>query len=334
MCQAISFAPVLPIITNAIKNSSLSHAQFDKIRINAKDHLTTRVSAPRLLLPDDAYTDNHDSSEGARSPLIICFHGSGETCSPAWDDLATKLVAETQCRVLLYNRELGNLRAADVAAQMWDYVRGAEALGDGIRSHDEPKLGGPYLLVAHSYGGAFARAFIQHERLLSRVRHKKSSANRVLGLVLAETGQEGGLDPALDELQIRRTIMGDRPVCVIRGNSLIAKWKALEESGSAVNSSEAETGDIAARRQILAAEREMLLCVDAEDERLKRRQLGLSRNSRFVHLPDCGHHVIRDRLDEVVAAVRWVLENAESEEQHTSPWKQTLERLKRFRLRR
>ncbi|KAI0183772.1 hypothetical protein EV127DRAFT_256491 [Xylaria flabelliformis] len=298
----------------------------------SQDHAAAHDIAARLLLPDDASTDNHGSDEAIRSPLIICFHGSGETCSPTWDELATKLVTETRCRVLLYDRAPGNLLAADVAAQIWDYVCGTKNAADGIREHNEHKLDGPYLLIAHSYGGAFARAFVQHEHLLLRRWRKKSPSNQVLGLVLAETGQEGGLDPALDELQVRRTIMGSRPVCVIRGNSFIAKWKALEEGERAVNS--AGTEENAARRQMLAAEREMLLRVDAEDERLKRRQLGLSRKSRFIHIPDCGHNVIRDRPDEVVAAVQWVLDNAESQEKGTSLWKQALERIKRFILRR
>ncbi|KAI0441974.1 Alpha/Beta hydrolase protein [Xylaria telfairii] len=307
----------------------------NSVPLLSQDYPTAQDSAARLLLPNNVSAAANDGpGEGARSPLIICFHGSGETCSPTWDDLATKLVAKTHCRVLLYDRGPGNLRAADVAAQMWDYVHGAHKTEDETSRHDEQKLDGPYLLIAHSYGGAFARAFIQHEHLLSKPRYEKGSANQVLGLVLAETGQEGGLDPALDELQISRTILGSRPVCVIRGNSLIAKWKALEDREGAMNSSQAETGDIAARRQMLAAKREMLLRMDAEDERLKRRQLGLSKNSHFVHLPDCGHHVIRDRRDDVVAAVQWVLENAESEEEHMSPWKQGLDKLKRFGLRR
>ncbi|TRX87795.1 hypothetical protein FHL15_011317 [Xylaria flabelliformis] len=296
----------------------------------SQDHAATHDAAPRLLLPDGASTDNHGSDEAIRRPLIICFHGSGETCSPTWDELATKLVAETRCRVLLYDRAPGNLLAADVAAQIWDYVRGTGNAADGIRGRDGHKLDGPYILIAHSYGGAFARAFIQHEHLFLRQRRKQSPSNQVLGLVLAETGQEGGLDPALDELQVRRTIMGSRPVCVIRGNSFIAKWKALEEGERAVSS--AGTEENAPRRQMLVAEREMLLRVDAEDERLKRRQLGLSRKSRFIHIPDCGHNVIRDRPDDVVAAVQWVLDNAESQEKHTSLWKQALERIKRFSL--
>ncbi|GAW11421.1 hypothetical protein ANO14919_007660 [Xylariales sp. No.14919] len=304
--------------------------------------LNTRVSAavrdpePRLLLPGTTPAGSRTRSEGVGNPLIICFHGSGETCSPSWDDLVAKLLAETHCRVLRYDRGPGNLRAADVAAQMWDYVCGTrnprsenESLRDESVAQNESGLNGPYLLIAHSYGGAFARAFVQHERLMSRRQWWKSgTANRVLGLVLVETGQEGGLDAALDEQQIRNTIMGDRPVCVIRGNSLIGKWAELEKKEKATDTPEAGMENAAMRRQVLAAEREMLLRIDAEDERLKRRQLGLSKNSRFVHVPDCGHHVVRDRPDEVVAAVRWVLENAEAEEEKVSAWKRTWGRMK------
>ncbi|KAI0409966.1 Alpha/Beta hydrolase protein [Xylaria palmicola] len=295
----------------------------------------------RLLLPDHAPpTGSHSyarGGEGAGSPLIICFHGSGETCSPAWDELAAKLAAETRCRVLLYDRGPGSSAAADIAARMWDYVRGTRHLGsEGGNRQDECGLDGPYLLVAHSSGGAFARAFVQHElELPRRRRHSKGSASHVLGLVLVETGQEGGLDPALDELQIRRRVMGRRPVCVVRGNTFIGKLRSLEESERAVAAPEMRAGDhAAARRRVLAAEREMLVLADAEDERLKRRQLGLSRTSRFVQVPECGHHVIRDRPDEVVAAVRWVLSNAVDEEGQGSPWKQAMEAVKRFGLRR
>ncbi|KAI0550445.1 Alpha/Beta hydrolase protein [Xylaria curta] len=306
----------------------------NSLSFSSQDHATAQDFAPRLLLPDDVSMSKYGSGEGIRNPLIICFHGSGETCSPTWDNLATKLVTETHCRVLLYDREPGNLLAADVAAQMWDYVRGSESVADGIRGRDEHNLDGPYLLIAHSYGGAFARAFIQHEHQLLRQQRKNSPSNRVLGIVLAETGQEGGLDPALDELQIRHTIMGSRPVCVIRGNSFIAKWKTLEENEGILTSSWYETEETATQRQKLVAEREMLQRVDAEDERLKRRQLGLSRKSRFIHIPDCGHDVIGDRPDEVVAAVQWVLDNAESQEEHTGLWQWALERLKRFCVRR
>ncbi|KAI1358528.1 Alpha/Beta hydrolase protein [Xylaria arbuscula] len=308
--------------------------------------IQTRDSTHRLLLPDDtyahSYAGNHPDdirSAPPGTPLIICFHGSGETCSPSWDDLAARLVAETRCRVLLYDRGPGNLRAADVAAQMWDYVLGGAKT---IRTEDKSSgsnLHGPYLLVAHSYGGAFARAFVEMEYLRLRggrrgwcgmARDKGNSNSNsnsdsgdhardcVIGLVLVETGQEGGLEPAVDERQIQDTIMGDRPVCVIRGNSLLGKWRELEtreRTAQAGEENDDRGGDDATAkvhmRQMLAAEREMLLCVDAEDERLKRRQLGLSRMSRFVQLSDCGHGVISQRPGDVVDAVRWVLDNAE-----------------------
>ncbi|KAI3322681.1 Alpha/Beta hydrolase protein [Xylariaceae sp. AK1471] len=307
---------------------------------------TTSAFKHRLLVPDDAPTGNHGYSEGAESPLIICFHGSGETCTPSWDGLAAKLVVETHCRVLLLDRGPGNLRPDDVAAQMWNYVHGAsdtEANGfrfegrlsvEYLRRVKQEQLKGPYILIAHSYGGAFARAFVQHEFSLRRLRRKTSFSDRVLGLVLVETGQEGGLDPALDKRQIRRAIMGNRPVCVIRGNIHLQKWRELEEKESAISSPEAETTDIAAQRHTLAVQRQMLLRVDAEDERLKRRQLGLSKNNRFVHIPDCGHHVIRDRPDEVVAAVQWVLENGMGDEEKISLWKLIQGRIRALSVRR
>ncbi|KAI1345662.1 Alpha/Beta hydrolase protein [Xylaria sp. FL0043] len=351
----------------------------------------------RLLLPadhdDNTSTGLHTRVANVPKPLIICFHGSGETCSPTWDALATALVTTLRCRVLLYDRGSGNLRPADVAAEMWDYITATTSTaaneirsGSGKQENENEQetedaandtwprdaetkmdLRGPYLLIAHSYGGAFARAFVQHEydqeqengyliRRWKKMKKKRKSGHRVTGLVLVETGQEGGLDPDVDERQIRETIMGTRPVCVIRGNSLLQKWSELESKEKALNG-EMEGGNIAeeltTRRRMLATEREMLACVDAEDERLKRRQLGLSRMTRFVHLPDCGHDVISRRPGGVVDAVRWVLEHAEEDEkgqgdkeeeaeeeeagqeegsEGMGDWKLALEKLRRFGL--
>ncbi|KAI1259253.1 hypothetical protein F5Y18DRAFT_433538 [Xylariaceae sp. FL1019] len=235
-----------------------------------------RISNHRLLVPADTNIPQRDNEK----PLIVCFHGSGETCSPSWDDLAAQLVAETGCRVLLYDRGAGNLRAEIVAKEMWDFVVTGE-IGDGLR--------GPYLLIAHSYGGAFARAFVQFEHTTrDRLSTKRSTMavpqghSRVMGLVLVETGQEGGLDASLDDSQINDTIMGERPVCVVRGNSLIGKWKDLEDRERALDSAEAESG---AQRDALVALRRMLELMDGEDERLKKRQLGLSRRTADEDLP-------------------------------------------------
>ncbi|KAI1329687.1 Alpha/Beta hydrolase protein [Xylariaceae sp. FL0255] len=256
----------------------------------------------------DDYGQDHDLK-----PLIMCFHGSGETCSPAWDDLATALVAETDCRVLLYDRGDGNQSADTVGEEMWEFLLPSSSSSSGT-------LRGPYLLIAHSYGGAFARVFLQREHEFGHrgrntnantqgYQHNshnnsdnmRSDSDMIVGVVLVETGQEGGLDPALDERQIRTVVLGSRPLCVVRGNSLLGKWRALEEAEAQ------ESGPSLSLN--LVAQRRLLERVDAEDERLKRRQLGLSRNSRFVHVPDCGHHVVRDRPDVVIEAVKWVLEN-------------------------
>ncbi|KAI1170681.1 Alpha/Beta hydrolase protein [Nemania sp. FL0916] len=336
----------------------------------------TTIPSFQLLQPtDDASAgSNHTTTndEIAQSPLIICFHGSGESCSPSWDSLVTKLITEIRCRVLLCNRGSGNHLPATIAAQIWDYLHGRAEDQNRKHRHEhengKKETDGPYLLIAHSYGGAFARAFIQHEHDLL-LRSKKDSTEGIMGLVLVETGQEGGLDAALDAQQIRRVVMGKRPVSVIRGNSLLGKWRELEErerllatsllptsattltltlaspttpaldhTPTPISSASAKrrdnvVKDVAMQRSRLAAERDMLERVDAEDERLKRRQLGLSKTSRYVHISDCGHHVIRDRPDAVVDAVRWVLENAEDSSSKRSLWERVWGVMQRFSVR-
>ncbi len=126
----------------------------------------------------------------------------------------------------------------------------------------------------------------------------------VVGLVLVETGQEGGLDPKLSAAQLENCILGDKPVCVMRGNSFIGKWKELEEKEKA-----SQALDMEAPGDKFRTERMMLRLCDEEDEKLKKAQLKLSRKHRFIALENVGHHVIRDRPEEVVAAVEWGLEN-------------------------
>ena len=216
----------------------------------------------------------------ASNPVIICFHGSGESCSPSWEVLASEL--SKKYRVLLPDRGSLPVTQAEFASKL------SALLSDLLP---------PYVLIAHSYGGAFARYFLHA--------HLKD----VAGMVMVETGQETALDPKIERLQYSRQVLGSKPVSVIRGNSLIAKFKALEESD--------------ANRQMLEQQRNQLDQWDAEDERLKKAQLALSRNTRYVHIPDCGHHVIRDRPDVVVEAVEWAMENLsdpkDSQELDTPP---------------
>ncbi|KAH9883217.1 hypothetical protein F4778DRAFT_767553 [Xylariomycetidae sp. FL2044] len=168
------------------------------------------------------------------------------------------------------------------------------------------RLRPPYVLVAHSYGGAFARMFLSYA----------AGKGEIVGMVLVETGQEGGLGEKLDESQISGCVLGDRPLVVIRGNSLRGAWGELEErereleigDGDAGAEGDRERGEERSRvREGLKKRRELLVLSDQEDERLKKRQLGLSRNARFVDVRDCGHHVVRDRPQIVADEVWWVL---------------------------
>ena len=47
---------------------------------------------------------------------------------------------------------------------------------------------------------------------------------------------------------------------------------------------------------------------EAEDEKMKKKQLLLSRRSRFAQVHNVGHHVIRDRPEAVVEEVKWVMQ--------------------------
>ncbi|KAI0129864.1 Alpha/Beta hydrolase protein [Xylariales sp. AK1849] len=206
-------------------------------------------------------------------PLIICFHGSGDSCA-SWVPLAKTL--GHSCRILLYDRGEHDPKPDVSIRELLKYLGKAQ-------------LSAPYVLIAHSYGGAFARYFLQQR------------PNDVAGMVLAETGQETALDPDVAKQQYRKQILQKKPLSVIRCDIHIGKRLQLEAATRAAQN-EAETASLSTMRQMLEVH-------DKEDERLKKQQLKLSSNSRYVHIPDCGHHVIRDRPDVVAAEVRWVMEN-------------------------
>ena len=212
------------------------------------------------------------SSSGTPSALILCFHGSGDSCD-SWKPFAGLLSPDY--RVLLYDRGPGNVKPQLAAINMGAYLK-------------DKNLVGPYVLVAHSYGGCIAREFLQQQ------------TQAIVGMVLAETGQETALDARLEKRQYRRQILGRRPLCVIRANSLIGKWKEYETSLASASSEQ--------QRLALSENRRILDIWDKEDESLKMKQLKLSGVSQYVHVPDCGHHVIRDRPELVAEQVRWVMQ--------------------------
>lgn len=221
----------------------------------------------------------------SKSPLIICFHGSGDSCA-SWSSLVNLL--KISHHVLLWNRGPENPKPATDVEEMLAYLS---------HSHLSP----PYVLIAHSYGGIFARTFLQ------------KCPKSVAAMVLAETGQETALDPKVEQQQYKKRIFGDKPLVVIRGNTLIAKWREYEQALSI------HEGDASANASLIA-QKQLLEVTDREDERLKKSQMALSRNSRYVHVPDCGHNIIQDRPDVVVEQVCWVMENLETSTKNTSTW--------------
>ena len=123
-------------------------------------------------------------------------------------------------------------------------------------------LPGPYVLVAHSYGGCVARECL-HLHL-----------REVVGMVLTETGTETECRYAGE--QYRRRVLGDCPLSVTRGETAFGARRAEDASGSDEQ-----------RR----ARADMLEAMGIADEQLKREQLRLSRNSRFRNVAECGHNV-------------------------------------------
>ena len=150
------------------------------------------------------------------------------------------------------------------------------------------ELRGPFVFIAHSYGGCIARLFLQQK------------PREVAGMILVETGQETALAPAVEEEQYRRQILGEAPLSVVRGNVL---RKKQDEWVKAAAMAKTET-----QRAQLEPQRLMLERWEAEDEKMKKRQLALSRHSRFTQVQGVGHHVIRDKPDAVVDEVKWVMQ--------------------------
>ncbi|KAI1091557.1 Alpha/beta hydrolase family-domain-containing protein [Rostrohypoxylon terebratum] len=287
--DATSSTPRTPTPTPDTTTSTTT-AATDVASLSAPEH--------QLLIPESG------GAEG--SPLVICFHGSGASCSPSWDRLARMLCeGPGALRVLLYNRGEGNPKPAAATRELRAYLR-----GEGLR--------GPYVLVAHSYGGSFARMFLERE-VKGEGEGEVGSGDaegegdgdaygprQVCGVVLVETGQEGGLDPKVEERQYKRRVLGDRPLSVVKGNSFLKMWDDLERAEQNLGEGdEFKRGELMKRRVMLG------VWEDA-DEDMKRRQLDLAKEGgtkRLVNVPDCGHNVQRDRPEIVAKEIAWVVEN-------------------------
>ncbi|ETS73068.1 hypothetical protein PFICI_15243 [Pestalotiopsis fici W106-1] len=237
------------------------------------------VPAPNPPVCDDTKATIFGNTPNPH-PVVICFHGSGDSCA-SWLPLAHSL--SDSYRVLLWDRGEPSQKPSVAVDEMVKYL-------EQVRLQIPP----PYVLVAHSYGGTFARTFLEKR------------PRDVAGMVLAETGQETALDAKMERQQYRRQVLGDNPLSVIRANTLIRKWAQYEH---AVNAADNDT-----EKTALEVQKQILDVTDKEDERLKKAQLALSRHHRYLHVPDCGHNVIQDRPEVVADEIRWVMKNLVSTE--------------------
>lgn len=214
-------------------------------------------------------------------PLLIIFPGANAACE-SWKPVSSLL--HDTVRVLLYDRSgLGRSERGPEKKKRDTGSLAAEELSMLLGAVDLPS---PYVLVAHSYGGCVAREFL----------HLRNED--VVGMVLSETGTETECRYAGEQYQ--RRVLGDCPLSVIRGESA---FSALRRGG------EEEEEDVRVPNEQRRVRDGMLEAMGIADERLKREQLKLSRNSRFRNVPDCGHNVHLTHPDVVVEEIKWVLSN-------------------------
>lgn len=219
-------------------------------------------------------------------PIIVIFPGSNAACD-SWQPVATEI--QGFARVLLYDRS-GLGRSETGPSRDTGAVAAAE-LTSLLRAIEVP---GPYILVAHSYGGCVAREFLEL--------HQKD----VVGMVLSETGTETKCQYA--EEQYRTRILGDSPLSVIRGESAFCgQRKGHEGAGDVGNVN--DTGKSRDGPGQSTEHSRMMEAMGKLDEELKREQLQLSKKSKFRNVPNCAHNVHLVRPDVVVEEVRWVLDN-------------------------
>ena len=214
-------------------------------------------------------------------PLIIIFPGSGAACE-TWNPVATQIASFA--RVLVYDR-----------AGLGRSERGPDRDTGEVNARELVKLlkaigaQGPYVLVAHSYGGCVAREFLQ------------MCSKEVVGMVLSETGTEPECRYAAE--QYRTQILGDKPLSVVRGEA--AFGRSFKSSKRGID----EGGDEGDQQHS-----KILQDMERMDEQLKKEQLKLSRNNKFRNVPECGHSVHVECPEVVVEEVRWVLNNIVSAE--------------------
>lgn len=103
------------------------------------------------------YAEIHGPLRTPSKPLVIIFPGSGAACE-TWNPVSTQVA--TFARVLLYDR--AGLGRSERGTDRDTKYKDARELSKLLKVIG---VKGPFVLVAHSYGGFVAREFLQlHSR--------------------------------------------------------------------------------------------------------------------------------------------------------------------------
>ncbi|KAL2812975.1 putative alpha/beta hydrolase [Aspergillus granulosus] len=284
-----------------------------------------------------------------KCPLVVIVPGAGDVASSY---VALGRLLRPSTRVLLYDRSGLGRSERDPTSETPrpNAVRAAKELYTLLTALRQP---GPYILVAHSYGGIVAREFL----------HLHS--NDVAGLVLVDCATEqsselltfpdpnivavmGSLNYARVTGLRQDTVLTDEEWRVRARDIYAGHETAALEAGSFVEVCETLRAKEQLKHQVLGdrplvvirangvrdyeriyeagvaagngtaeqqgAFRELLDRWEGIDKEVQEGQLGLSCVKRLVRLEDCGHNVHLVRPDIVAQEVRWVLERVKANE--------------------
>ncbi|KAJ5771316.1 uncharacterized protein N7511_003367 [Penicillium nucicola] len=274
--------------------------------------------------------------------LVVIIQGSGDVVS-SYVALEPQVSPFTQ--ILLYDRsglgrsESGPCRitAATSAAELYRLL-------EVIQQH------GPIILVAHSYGGLVAREFLHlhpdrvcgmvlcdtatetHDSffrvpdpniaaVLGNLKFSHVTGLRETTVLTRDQWRQRAIDMARgvttepasvvevcqalrEKRQYERQALGDKPLSVVLCKS-ITEYERIYEKGI-------EAGNGTQEQQM--AFRKTLDGWDAAAREMAEDQLQLSSKTRFVYLPDCGHHIHLIRPEIIAEEIRWVLRMAQNKD--------------------
>ncbi|RHZ53932.1 alpha/beta fold hydrolase [Aspergillus thermomutatus] len=274
-------------------------------------------------------------------PIVVFIAGAGDVASSY---CAVQRLVASFSPLLLYDRSGLGRSESNPTAPIPTATSAAKELHTLLTTANIPP---PLILAAHSYGGIIAREYLHlyssdvtgmvlmdasTERNLELFQNPDLDLNAMVGdMKFAEvTGLRAAAQLSREEWRVRamdiargmatsqaeamareevcqalrekeqfkKQALGGRPLSVIRCNGLMEYRRIYEKGVEAGNGTEAQR----------AAFRELLEKWDGMDREMQEEQLELSRRSRMVHLPDCGHNVHLIRPEAVAEEIRWVRE--------------------------